>query len=68
MNWRDRLEFTGVCMAAVAFLVAMIQLAGYWRFGDLDEWAYAVLDHGSPEQFMVLAWLALTIIFISARE
>jgi hypothetical protein len=52
MNWRTRLEFTGICMAAVAFLLVITQLAAYWRFSDVDEWAYAVLEHGSPEQFI----------------
>jgi hypothetical protein len=68
MNWRDKLEFTGVCLAAVGLLLLTTQLGSYWRFGDVDEWAYAVLDHGSPAQWCVLAYLAALIVCLSVRE
>ena len=68
MNWRERIEYTGFCMAAIAFLTLMVELAGWYRFGDVSEWVYEVLEHGSPYQFGAIAYLVIMLIFLSAKE
>lgn len=67
-NLRQKLESIGVCMAAAGWLMVIVQLAGWWRWRDVDEWVYRALDHGSPEQFGVLAYLVITLILLSCRE
>lgn len=62
------IESLGLFLAALGFLILTVQLAGYWRFGSLDEWAQAATLPGTIEQWCVLAYLCLTVICLSIRE
>lgn len=62
------LEAFGLFLAALGFLILMIQLAGLWRFGSLDEWAEAATLPGTFEQWCVLAYLAVLVVCLSVKE
>jgi hypothetical protein len=62
------IESTGVFLSALGFLILTVQLAGYWRYGSMDPWAQAVLQHGTLEQVGALAYLVLVLVLLSCRE
>ena len=68
MSWRSRLEFTGFCMAGLGFLIVIMQLGGFWRFGAFDTWVMEATFYGSLEQWAVLAYLCVTAILLCAKE
>lgn len=64
----EKLEFLGFILAAAGWLLILVQLAGYWRWGDFDPWFSRILLHGSPEQVGALIYLSLVLILLSCRR
>lgn len=62
------LEYLGFIMAAFAWLIILVELAGHWRFGAFDPWVYRILVPGTLEQAAALVYLALVMILLSCRR
>jgi len=59
----NRYHKIGTFMAALSWLVILMQWAFYVRFGALSAWLdIATLQHGSTEQVLLLAWLLIMVI------
>lgn len=67
-TWRDKIHATGFILAALGYLLLIIQFAGYWRFGSLDEWAIQATLPGTLEQLCVLSYILITLICLHAKE
>lgn len=67
-RWLYRLESLGFILAAFAWLIILVELAGHWRFGSFDPWVYRILVPGTPEQAAALIYLALVMILLSCRR
>lgn len=57
-------DLIAAIFAAATWLLLLMNLAFYWRFGAPAAWLVRAFNHGTLEQVGLLAWLVVLLLLI----